>query len=127
MLAVGDLDAAQSACRELDEIADRQGTDMLAAMAAHARGEVALAGGDTAAALVALRRACQAWQELGAPHEAARARVLLGLACRSLGDEDTTAFELDAAHGVFTELGADPAMPGLTPCPPGARLSTTRD
>ena len=29
MLAVGDAEAARSACRELDEIADRQGTDLL--------------------------------------------------------------------------------------------------
>ena len=29
MLAVGDIEAARSACRELDEIAERQGTDLL--------------------------------------------------------------------------------------------------
>ena len=40
ILAVGDVDAARSACRELDEIAERQGTDLLEAMAAQARGEV---------------------------------------------------------------------------------------
>ncbi len=67
---------------------------------------MALADGDAQAALVALRRACQAWQELDAPYEAARARVLLGLTCRSLGDEDTAALELEAARGVFAELGA---------------------
>jgi DNA-binding NarL/FixJ family response regulator len=110
MVAVGDLEAARSACRELEEIAERQGTDLLDAMAAQARGAVALAEGDTDAALVALRRSCQAWQELDAPHEAARARVLLGLTCRSLGDDDTAAFELGAARGVFAELGATPAL-----------------
>ena len=89
---------------------ERQGSDLLDAMAAQVRGEVALAEGDAQAALVALRRACQAWQELDAPHEAARARVLLGLACRSLGDEDTAALELEAARGVFAELGAAPAL-----------------
>ena len=52
----------------------------------------------------------QAWQELDAPHEAARTRALLGLACRSLGDEDTAALELEAARGVFAELGAMPAL-----------------
>jgi DNA-binding CsgD family transcriptional regulator len=110
VLAGGDVEAARSACRELDEIAERQGTDLLVAMAAQARGEVALAEGEAQAALVALRRACQAWQELDAPHEAARTRVLLGLTCRSLGDEDTAAFELEAARGVFAELGATPAL-----------------
>jgi DNA-binding NarL/FixJ family response regulator len=110
MVAVGDLEAARSACRELEEIAERQGTDLLYAMAAKARGDVALAEGDTDAALVALRSACRAWQELDAPHEAARARVLLGLTCRSLGDDDTAEFELEAARGVFAELGATPAL-----------------
>jgi DNA-binding NarL/FixJ family response regulator len=110
MLALGDLEAARTACRELDEIAKRQGTDLLDAMVAQARGELALAEGDAHAALVALRRAWQAWQELDAPHEAARARVLLGLTCRSLGDEDTAAFELEAARGVLAELGAASAL-----------------
>ena len=58
-----------------------QGSDALGAMSAHARGAVDLAGGDAGAALVALRRAWQAWQDLEAPYEAARTRVLAGLAC----------------------------------------------
>jgi DNA-binding CsgD family transcriptional regulator len=110
MLAGGEVEAARIACCELDEIAKRQGTDLLDAMSAQARGEVALAEGEAQAALVALRRACQAWQELDAPYDAARTRVLLGLTCRSLGDEDTAAFELEAARGVFAELGAAPAL-----------------
>jgi DNA-binding NarL/FixJ family response regulator len=109
-VAAGDLDAARSACRELDETAERQDTDLLHAMAALARGEVALANDDAETALAALREACQAWQGLDAPHEAARARALFGLTCRALGDEDTAAFELDAARGVFSELGAAPAL-----------------
>ena len=36
-----------------------------------------------------LRRAWTAWRELEAPYEAARVRVLIGLACRALGDDDT--------------------------------------
>ena len=67
-----------------------------------------LAEGDARAALAALRRAWAAWQELDAPHEAARARVLIGLACRALGDEDGAAMELDAARWAFDELGAAP-------------------
>ena len=42
-----------------------------------------------------------AWRELEAPYEAARARVLIGLAYRALGDEDTAAMELDAARHAF--------------------------
>ena len=119
-LAVRDNDAARSACRELDEIAERQGTDLLAALKAQARGEVSLAAGDALEALVELRGACRAWQELGAPHEAARARALLGLACRTQGDEDTAAIELDAARGVFTELGAAPSVAWIDTLSAGA-------
>ena len=109
-LAAGDTEAARAACRELDAIAERQGSEMLDAMAAMARGELALQDGDAQAALIALRAACRAWQELGAPHECARARALLAQACRALGDEDTAALDSDAARHVFTELGARPAL-----------------
>ena len=50
---------------------------MLGAIAAYVQGSVELAAGDADAALVSLRRALQVWQELGAPYEAARARVLV--------------------------------------------------
>ena len=83
---------------------------MLDAMAAHARGAVDLADGDAQAALISLRHALQVWQELEVPYEAARVRVLLGLACRNLGDDDTAALELEAARGVFAQLGAAPDL-----------------
>ena len=39
-----------------------------------------------------------------------RVRVLLGLACRTLGDDDTAALELEAARDVFAQLGAAPDL-----------------
>ncbi len=36
--------------------------------------------------------------------------MLVGLACRALGDEDGAVLELDAARGVFEELGAAPDL-----------------
>jgi DNA-binding NarL/FixJ family response regulator len=42
------------------------------------------------------------------PHEAARVRVLLGLACRELGDADSAALELEAAGDAFRALSAAP-------------------
>jgi DNA-binding CsgD family transcriptional regulator len=79
---------------------------MLVAMVAQTRGEVDLAEGDARAALTALRRAWQVWQELEIPYEGAHVRMLLGLACRALGDDDTAAMELEAARGIFAQLGA---------------------
>jgi DNA-binding NarL/FixJ family response regulator len=62
---------------------------------------------------VTLRRAWQVWQELDAPYEAARSRVLVALACRALGDEDSAELELDAARSVFAELRAKPDLARL--------------
>ena len=109
-LAIGDLEAARAACGELDEIAARQRSDLLAATAAHARGALALAEGDASGAVAALRSALRTWQELEAPYEAARSRVLLGLACAALGDDDTKAVELEAARDAFEKLGAAPEI-----------------
>jgi DNA-binding CsgD family transcriptional regulator len=89
-------------------IADRLQAPLLRAMATQAQGAVLLAEGDARAALAALREAWTAWQELEAPHEAARTRALIGLACRALGDEDGAEMELDAARWAFQELGATP-------------------
>jgi DNA-binding CsgD family transcriptional regulator len=110
MLAVGDVQSARSACGALQEIAEQWVGGMVAAMVAHARGAVDLAEGDARAALVALRSAGQAWRELEAPYEAARARELVGLACAALGDDDTASLELEAAREVFARLGATPDL-----------------
>jgi DNA-binding CsgD family transcriptional regulator/tetratricopeptide (TPR) repeat protein len=113
VLAAGDVQAARIAGDELAEIAADFDAAFLHAVAAHWRGAVLLAEGDARAALVVLRRAWTAWQELEAPYEAARVRVLAGLACRELGDGDTAEMELDAARRVFQELGAAPALARL--------------
>jgi DNA-binding NarL/FixJ family response regulator len=106
MLAIGEVQRARGACRELEEIAERQASDVLGAIAAHARGAIALAEADAANALATLRRALEVWSELPAPYEVARVRLLIGSACRMLGDEDTATLELDAAREMFAELGA---------------------
>jgi ATP/maltotriose-dependent transcriptional regulator MalT len=108
MLAVGDADAARDGCHELAEISERYESGVLAAMRDHARGAVELAHGDAGTALGPLRQASQAWRDLQAPYEAAHARVLLGLACRAVGDEDAFELELGAARETFDELGAAP-------------------
>lgn len=108
MLAVGDADAARDGCHELAEISERYESGVLAAMRDHARGAVELAHGDAATALGPLRQASQAWRDLQAPYEAAHARVLLGLACRAVGDDDAFELELGAARETFDELGAAP-------------------
>ena len=110
MAAVGEHDNARRACHELGEIAENYESAMLAAMVEQALGAVDLAEGDAQSALVSLRHAWRQWHDLEAPYEAARVRVLVGLACRALGDDDTAAMELDAARSVFAQLGAAPDL-----------------
>ncbi|MFD7256719.1 response regulator transcription factor [Streptomyces sp. NPDC059874] len=122
MLAGGDIDDAAAAADQLSAIAEHQNSDLLRARAAYSLASVALATGDAAAALTAGRRAWHVWQELEAPYEAARARVLVALACRSLDDVDAAALELDAARAVFAELEAGPDLAhvaSLAPRGPG--------
>src|SRR5690606_28494151 len=45
-----------------------------------------------------------------APYAAARVRVLIGLACRALGDQDGADLELAAARSEFARLGAAPDL-----------------
>jgi DNA-binding CsgD family transcriptional regulator len=91
MLAVDAIEDARDGCAELEEIAGTFEAGMVTALAA-------------------LRRAAEAWQELGAPYEVARCRVLVALACQTLGDGDAADMELDAARTVFAELGAEPDL-----------------
>jgi len=110
VLAANDVGAARAATDELSEIAADFDAPLLHAVSAHATGAVLLAEGDARAALTSLRHAWKVWQKLEAPYEAARVRVLVGLACRRLGDEDTAEMELDAARWVFQQMGAAPDL-----------------
>ena len=106
LLAVGDVAGARAAADELAGIVAGHDAPLLRAVADTATGSVLLAEGDAPGACVTLRRAWRAWCDLDAPYQAARARVLLGMACRRMGDDDGAAFELDAARAMFRRLGA---------------------
>lgn len=114
LLAAGDIEPAKNASLELQAIANSfersAETGVLQAMSAQAAGSIALAEGDAQAALIALRRAMAVWQRVEAPYLAARVRVLMGLACRGLGDEEACRLEFEAARAVFERLGAAPAL-----------------
>lgn len=109
-LAADDVTAARSAADELAQIADDLGASLLQAMSLHAHGAVLLAEGDAVEALAAARRSWSLWQALDVPYEAARARVVVGLACRSIGDEDAARMELEAAGQAFATLSAAPDL-----------------
>jgi DNA-binding CsgD family transcriptional regulator len=108
MVVAHELAAARIAADELFKISEALQAPFLRASAAHARGAVSLAEGDPAGALTPLRRAMSIWGTLDAPYESARARVLIGLACRALGDPDSAEIELVGAGEAFQQLGAAP-------------------
>jgi DNA-binding CsgD family transcriptional regulator len=110
MLVARDLAAADDACCELESTAHELDTEFLAAVAAQARGSVELAKGDAQAALRSLRRAFEVWQRVGVPYAGARVRVLIGMACRVLGDEEGAELATSAARAVFERLGAAPDL-----------------
>jgi DNA-binding CsgD family transcriptional regulator len=107
MAAAEDLREAERACAELDALAEaEEKPGALGAMAAQAHGVVELAAGRPQESLVSLRRADQIWHGFAAPYERARAKELIGLACRALDDEDSAELELQAARETFARLGA---------------------
>jgi DNA-binding NarL/FixJ family response regulator len=113
LLATGELGEAETAARDLAEIAGATRNDILDAMAGHARGAVLLARGDASDAVGPLRAAFGAWQRVGAPYIEARIRVLIAEALQVLGDADGADLERDAARAVFLELGALPDVTRL--------------
>jgi DNA-binding NarL/FixJ family response regulator len=106
MLAANETTSARAAADELSDIATTLGAPFLRACAAHACGAVLVAEGDPHDALPLLREACDFWQELDAPYEAARTRVVAAAALRALGDTDASELELDAARRTLDRLGA---------------------
>ena len=113
MLEAEDVAAARTAADELAGIAAQLDAPYLNALAADAAGAVILAEGDARAALAKLRTAQRSWRELEVPHQAARVRVLIGIACRELGDDAGAELEFEAARSVLEELGARPDLERL--------------
>jgi len=129
MIATDEIEIARSAAGELEAAAAGTEAPFLRASSAQATGALRLAEGDAHAALPALREAWTAWQQVDAPYESAQVRVLIGRACRCLGDEETARSHYEAAALIFERLGAAPALvelekPATRPRPiPGNPLS----
>ena len=113
MLETDDVEGARAAAVELDGIASQHGAPYLSALSAHASGAVLLKEGDPRTALLKLRAAHRSWRELDARYQAAGARVLIGLACRELGDAGSAELEFEAARGTLEQLGAGPGLERL--------------
>jgi len=105
--------AARGAAEGLARIAGQRDVPYLKASAAQATGAVRLASGDPGGALSSLREAWTLWQQLEAPLESARSRVLIARACEQVGDADAAKLHLDAALAAFERLGANAELARL--------------
>jgi tetratricopeptide (TPR) repeat protein len=112
-VAADDIDRARSAAEELKLVAARFHSKALVASATLAEGRVRLAEGDAADGERLCSDAARLWNEVGAPHEAAIARMGLAEALRAGGRQDQADLELEAARAVLDRIEAthsiDPA------------------
>ena len=103
-IAGGDLGRARAAADELERVAARFQSKALVAGATLARGRVRLAEGNAAEAERCCSEAARMWNEIGAPYEAALARMVLAEALRAGGSEDHAALELQAARTILERI-----------------------
>jgi class 3 adenylate cyclase len=113
-LVAGARDVAAAAASAITALAEDTATSGLAASAAGARGQVALAEGRVDDAIGELLRCVTRWSELGAPYEAAQAKVELARAYEAAGRHDDGIMELESARAVFDRIGATKLAADLT-------------
>jgi len=110
MIETEEIRAAQRAADELAEIAAAYSAAFLEAVATRAQGNLLLVSGKPADAMAHLHRASTLFTNSKARYESARTRVLIGLACRELGDADTAKMEFESAGETFEHIGAIPDL-----------------
>jgi class 3 adenylate cyclase len=110
-LAVGDVERARAAAAELEELTDRfrvngERTPLLDGQLQLALAKIAVAQENWDEAESRSRTALAIWNRVGAPYEAATARVMLGQAYDRKCDRDGARAEYEAAKAAFERLGA---------------------
>ncbi|WP_214465673.1 LuxR C-terminal-related transcriptional regulator [Microbacterium flavescens] len=113
-IAADDIVAARRAVDELVGVSGSNPTALLSAFAATAEARVLLAEGDHGRALARAESARSGWAAVGAPHEEARCRTLLGRIHAELGDAAVAADEREAARAGLLRIGARAALAELT-------------
>lgn len=105
-IARNDLPSARAAAIELAAIAERHRSKALRAAAARTDAAVLVAAGDAVSAIERFEEAVQAWTEIGAPYDAARARLDLAGAHAQLGNPDAERLERHAAEAALRVLAS---------------------
>jgi hypothetical protein len=109
-IAAGEIGRARSAADELEVIGVRFESKALLASAAVARGRVRVAEGDSAGGKQSFAEAVRLWNEVGAPYEAAIARLGLASAYRASGSEHQAVLERQAATTILELIQAAPTV-----------------
>ncbi len=104
--ARGDVDTARQAADGLASIARSYPSRSLEAGAALAGARASLVDGDLTDAIHWAKGATAAWADIGAPFEAAAARMVLGEARHRSGDVEGARMEWRAARAAFDAFGA---------------------
>lgn len=115
-LAVGEVERARAAADELEVVAARFSSSALVAGATLARGRVRLADGDAEGAARCMAEAVRLWNAVGAPYEAANARLGLAAAHRASGSDERAVLEQRAGRAILD------GIEGSTAAAPAERL-----
>ncbi len=105
-IAAGEPGRAHAAAAELERVAARFQSKALVSGATLARGRVRLAEGDVAGAERCCSEAARLWNQIGAPYEAAVARMVRAEALRAGGSEDSAVLEFQAARTTLEGIEA---------------------
>jgi hypothetical protein len=109
-IAAGDIGRARSAANELGLVSARFESKALVAGAALAQGRMRLADGDATGAEQSCSEAVRLWNEVGAPYEAAIARLDLADAHLVSGSPHRSDLERQAAHTILEAIEAPPEV-----------------
>lgn len=126
LVAAGEVERAAGLTAQLERRRDQLEPWGDAAIA-FCQGVMAQAAGDAIASRELLERACDSFEEIGAPWELGLARLAQGAGLRRAGRRRDAAGSLDRAATIFTELRAEPALRRTADELRRARPRPTRD
>ena len=113
-LRQGEIERAETATEEMEEIGRMAQSNLFSAQASQARGNLELAKAEAKPAISHLKEAVKTYSRLGLPFEAAHAHADLGRAYTADGAGALATMEFKAARSGFERLGSDTNVAQMT-------------
>lgn len=111
MIASGEISMARKGLNQLKEIeTNKIPSSYLRAIVNQLEGHISLLEDNLEKAREALVHALLLWNELHAPYEAAKTRLICAMLYFRKGDNDMALMELESARSTFQDLGAKPDL-----------------